>query len=82
MRLFSLLAYCAITISACYASYCAGQQSIQGANDLIRAGFTVIDCDGYIVDEFDDGAALKPSYWTERPAITDTECAAYFGEEF
>lgn len=73
-----ILLYCAVMVVACYSSYHAGRQSIQGANDLIRAGFTIIDTEGYIVDEFDDSASLKPSYWTERPAITDSE--AYTGE--
>jgi hypothetical protein len=76
-----ILLYCAILIGVCYASYNAGRQSIQGANELIRAGFTIIDCEGYIVDEFDDSAAsIKPSYWIERPAITDSELQAYTGE--
>lgn len=55
----------AVAVASLIVGYAAGRQSHQNANDLIAAGFTITDCDGYECEKFDDGLYTAfPTYWT------------------
>lgn len=41
-----------------------GKPTEQSANDLLKAGFTIVDPEGYEVEKF-DGAEID--YWTKKP---------------
>jgi len=43
--------------------YYFGRASQQSANDLIEAGFTIVDPEGYAVRDFDDGPANAVNYY-------------------
>ena len=43
--------------------YYAGRNSHQNANEMIGAGFTVIDPEGYEIESFDEGFC-DMDYWT------------------
>jgi len=54
----------AVLIVACIAwGYIFGRLSVQSANDLTAAGFTIIDPDGCEVAQFNDGAAAVADYF-------------------
>jgi hypothetical protein len=68
----------ALAMVACTTlGYFGGRASVQSANVLLDAGFTITDPQGYDVERFDDGPiALIQSYSTtdeENPFLTEEE---------
>ena len=48
--------------------YYGGYHSHQNVNELTRAGFVVLDPEGYECNRFDKGIYTAfPSYWTSEP---------------
>ena len=65
MRRFKAIALGVAALVALVGAYSIGRDSVQNANDLIRAGFTITDPEGFPVDRFDEGlhTAFPWYYW-------------------
>ena len=60
----SIVLLVVLLASAC-CGYLLGRSSHQNINALQRAGFVVIDPEGYEVERFEEGLlSAFPSYWT------------------
>lgn len=68
--MFRQLAFASLFIASLAGAYCCGRNSVQDANALVSAGFTIVDPEGYIVDRFDGPftfpALDDPSYVPAR----------------
>lgn len=57
---FALLLALSIVFALC--GYWFGRYSVQSANELITAGFVIVDPEGYEIESFDDGPAAAVEY--------------------